>query len=244
MTDNRDTDEPGALAAEYAAGVLEGDDLADARRREVDDPAFAKEVARWRGRLAPLLDDVDDVAPPAALWRRVEARLGGRSDAANDNDAALRRSVGIWRTATAGMTALAACLALALLWRAPVETVVTPQPRAVESTPMVAMVGDKQATKVMVSWDPASRQMIMAVAGALPGDAGHSHELWVIPSDGKPRSLGTLGTDRQSHKRLAETLAKLLEQGATIAISVEPRGGSPTGAPTGPVIASGALTAA
>jgi anti-sigma-K factor RskA len=36
----------------------------------------------------------------------------------------------------------------------------------------------------------------------------------------------------------------LLQQGATIAISVEPRGGSPTGAPTGPVIASGSLTPA
>jgi anti-sigma-K factor RskA len=86
--------------------------------------------------------------------------------------------------------------------------------------------------------------MIMAVAGNLPGDARHSHELWVIPADGTPRSLGTLGTDKQSHKRLADTLATLLQQGATIAISVEPRGGSPTGSPTGPVVASGALTAA
>jgi anti-sigma-K factor RskA len=43
---------------------------------------------------------------------------------------------------------------------------------------------------------------------------------------------------------LAQALAELMRNGATIAISVEPRGGSPTGAPTGPVIASGALTRA
>jgi anti-sigma-K factor RskA len=51
-------------------------------------------------------------------------------------------------------------------------------------------------------------------------------------------------TGKRMHMRLAETLARLLENGATIAISVEPRGGSPTGIPTGPVIASGALSQA
>jgi anti-sigma-K factor RskA len=46
------------------------------------------------------------------------------------------------------------------------------------------------------------------------------------------------------HMRLADALAQLLRQGATIAISVEPPGGSPTGAPTGPVVASGPLNQA
>lgn len=246
MTDNRDDDELFALAAEYASGVLEGDALAEARRRETSDPAFAKEVARWRGRLAPLYREVAEVAPPRSVWTRIEQALGP-APAANDNIAALRRSVGLWRISTGVMGALAASLAFALIIRAPQPPASAPstaQPSAITSTPMVAMVGDKQATKVMISWDPASRQMIMAVAGNLPGDARHSHELWVIPADGTPRSLGTLGTDKQSHKRLADTLATLLQQGATIAISVEPRGGSPTGSPTGPVVASGALTAA
>jgi anti-sigma-K factor RskA len=66
----------------------------------------------------------------------------------------------------------------------------------------------------------------------------------VIPAGGKPRSLGTMPDRKQMHMKLADTLATLLQQGATIAISVEPRGGSPTGAPTGPVVASGALIAA
>ena len=86
--------------------------------------------------------------------------------------------------------------------------------------------------------------MVLAVAEPLPADAQRSHELWVIPQGGTPRSLGTLSADRQSHKVLADALADLLQQGATIAISVEPMGGSPTGAPTGPVIATGALTPA
>ena len=82
---------------------------------------------------------------------------------------------------------------------------------------------------------------MLAVAGDMPADPSHAHELWVIPEGGKPHSLGTMARGRQMHMRLADALAQLLQQGATIAISVEPPGGSPTGAPTGPVVASGAL---
>jgi anti-sigma-K factor RskA len=112
------------------------------------------------------------------------------------------------------------------------------------STPMVAMIGSNGAMKVVASWDPTGRQLILAIPGDMPADSVHSNELWVIPSDGKPRSLGTMPNGKQMHMRLANALAQLLTQGATIAISVEPRGGSPTGAPTGPVVASGALNRA
>jgi anti-sigma-K factor RskA len=96
---------------------------------------------------------------------------------------------------------------------------------------------------VVASWDPVTQQLVLAVPD-MKADPSHSHELWVIPSDGKPRSLGTMASRRQMHMQLADALAQLLQQGATIAISVEPPGGSPTGAPTGPVVASGALTKA
>jgi anti-sigma-K factor RskA len=139
------------------------------------------------------------------------------------------------------MTALAAAFGLILLEQP--RTV--PQPIAVErpaAPPLVAMLGDTgKAMKVVASWDPASRQLVLAVPGDMPADSAHSHELWIIPADGKPRSLGTMPSTRQMHMRLADALAQLLQQGATIAISVEPRGGSPTGQPTGPVVASGAL---
>jgi anti-sigma-K factor RskA len=104
------------------------------------------------------------------------------------------------------------------------------------------MLGDTEKNmKVVASWDPASRRLVLAVAGDMPADPSHAHELWVIPEGGKPRSLGTMAAGKQMHMRLADALAQLLQQGATIAISVEPPGGSPTGAPTGPVVASGSL---
>ena len=232
----------GSLAAEFALGLLEGEERARAEQRMASDADFARDVARWRGRFATLNEETTDRMPPSGLWARIEAALNG-SASANDNVIALRRERTIWRSATAAMTAVAAALALILLLQPrPTVTPIAPQPAA--SAPMVAIVGGDAAAKVVVSWEPSAKRMIVAVAGNLPVDARHSHELWVIPADGKPRSLGVLGTSKQAHMQLANALADLLQQGATIAISVEPKGGSPTGAPTGPVVASGALARA
>ena len=239
MSDKRDLDDRQALAAEHALRLLHGDEERAAAALEVKDSAFAEEVARWRSRLAPLLDEIEATHPPDGLWGRIEESISPR----DGNVVALRRSVTRWRAVAAGITALAASLGLVLLQQPRPSP--SPAPIAVQrpaATPMVAMLGDRnQEMKVVASWDPAARQLVLAVAGDMPADAAHAHELWVIPPDGKPRSLGTMSSTRKMHMRLADALASLLQQGATIAISVEPPGGSPTGQPTGPVVASGSL---
>ena len=76
MTDTPITPaERGELAAEYALGVLDGEALARARSLAAGDPVFRAEVARWSGRLAPLLDDVAPVAPPARAWPQIDAAI-------------------------------------------------------------------------------------------------------------------------------------------------------------------------
>lgn len=244
MIDKRaSSDEPDIAAAEYALGLLTGEELRSAWARAGSDPVFAADVARWQGRLAPLLQEVDAVAPPADLWRRIEAAASGRS-ASNDNVVGLHRRLNRWRAATGAMTALAASLALLLAFGPHIAVVPTSQIARPARAPLVAMLGDQGAVKVVASWDPAARQLVLAVPGDLPADPQHARELWVIPSGGKPHSLGTMPAAKQMHVRLAQAVATLLQHGATIAISIEPPGGSPTGTPTGPVIASGALTKA
>ena len=231
------SDETADLAAEYALGVLTGDDLRRARDLARTDVRFRDEVARWSGRLAPLLDEIEPSAPPASAWLAIESRIGRTPTRANVVQ--LRRRVVQWRALATAMTALAACLGIFIIVRPPASVLVQ---RPAEAQPLLAMLGnDQRETKVVASWDPAARRLVLAVTGAMPSDPSHAHELWVIPPGGRPRSLGTMGASKQMHMQLADELAKLLQQGATIAISVEPAGGSPTGAPTGPVVASGSL---
>jgi anti-sigma-K factor RskA len=244
MTDKRQPgdDERAALAAEHALRLLSGDEERRARALESGDPEFARDVARWRGRLAPLSGEVEPVEPPGASWSGIESAIGP-ADRGGATVIRLERRVSLWRGATAGMTALAATLAAILLVE-PRGVLPPVQPPPAHS-PMVAMLADEQKQMaVMASWDPAGRRLVLAVAGDMPADPAHAHQLWVIPAGGKARSLGVMGGEKQSHMELAQALAELMRNGAMIAISVEPRGGSPTGAPTGPVIASGALTRA
>lgn len=232
MSSKPPSDDRRDLAAEYALGLLDGPELAEARALLSSDRAFQSEVDAWTARLSPLLEEVEPSRPSNRLWTAIEAATGG----APDNVLALKRRVNVWRGVSAAMTALAASLAVVLIQPAPQAPVQSP------AAPMVAMVSDEGKTMTVVAnWDPDDRQLVLALAGDMPEDPGKAHELWVIPQGGTPRSLGTMADKPMSRMELAETLADLLSQGATIAISVEPPGGSPTGAPTGPVIASGTL---
>lgn len=236
------TSDRNQLAAEYALGVLEGGDLAEARRLWAADGEFRRLAESWTWRLAPLLDAVGEKPVPATLWPKIDRYIGDSSrvrDLENQVKWSRRANVGLLATAAA-MGGLLLVQPRLIEQPVPVPTV---QPTvAAAANPMVAMLGDDKGSKMVVAnWDPTSRRLVLAVAGNMPADPGHSHELWVIPKGSKPISLGTMTGDPMSRMDLANALAELLDKGATIAITVEPPGGSPSGDPTGPVIASGPL---
>ena len=225
------------LAAEYALGTLAGGDLAKARALAASNSGFRAEFARWSGRLSPLLDEVQPATPPETLWSRIDQQLGFPA-APGADVIQLRRRVGNWRAIAAGATALAASLALVLVTQPPATA---PPIAGTSAAPMVAMLGDQtREMKLVASWDPAHRRLMVAAASDMPDHPGHAHELWMIPADGKPRSLGTMPGPKM-RATLEPLMANQLAEGVTLALSVEPMGGSPTGAPTGPVVASGKL---
>jgi anti-sigma-K factor RskA len=81
---------------------------------------------------------------------------------------------------------------------------------------------------------------LSAIARELP-PPGRAFELWAIPANAKrPEPLGVIPPS--GTLRIA-ALARPIGEGATLAISIEPQGGSPTGQPTGPVVFTGALRA-
>jgi anti-sigma-K factor RskA len=63
-------------------------------------------------------------------------------------------------------------------------------------------------------------------------------ELWAVPAKGAPRSLGLVSPQQAT----TVLRAHLLKDTAAFAVSVEPPGGSPTGAPTGPIVSVGQLS--
>lgn len=215
-------------AAELALGLTDPNEARAALARLDTDPPFRAAHDRWFGyALALFADAAED--PPAHVWRAILARLP-----ANDT-AALERRVAGWRLA-----ALAASVALVVSVSATVWlTRPTPAPAP---APMVAMLEGKVGA-ASVTFDRTSHRLTVATA-TLPIDAAHTAQLWVIPADGVPRSLGVLPAGRPVTRAAEDKVAGLMTRDATIAISVEPAGGSPTGLPTGPVILTGKLAMA
>ena len=67
-------------------------------------------------------------------------------------------------------------------------------------------------------------------------------QLWLVPDGGTPHSLGLLDPTQPLRIDIAaEMMDDDMMSGGTLAISLEPEGGSPTGQPTGPVVGHGAL---
>lgn len=230
-----------ALAAEFALGVLDGEELAIALSLFATDAGFKDEVARWSGRLGPLLDEVAEARPPERLWARIEDGIGAK-ERPSAEIYQLRRKVGVWRGISGAAMAIAASLALFLVVQP--QTIAPPAPVEVAPAPalLVAKIGTEDAPMAMVAtWDSANRRLMVAAAASTPAGPGHSHELWVIPADGTPRSLGLMPADPTKRMAVAAPVAGQIREGATLAVSLEPEGGSPTGLPTGPVIASGKL---
>lgn len=213
-----------ALAAELALGVLEGADRAEALRLILSDPAFSAEVEAWRGRLSPLLGTVAAMPPSPRVWNAVEARIGEGSAAL---PSAGLRSLRLWRSGALVSGAIAAGLALVLVTRPPVPSVVTVPPAMFIAFSQLSGV-DGGAT-MAVAYDPQKGSLRLGAA-SLHGSA-KSPELWIIPADGVPRSLGIVRADGDE-VTVDAGLRRFMKDGATLAITMEDAASAPHKAPS------------
>ena len=224
------------LAAEYVAGLLRG---AARRRLETLLPAHAAlrgAVRAWQNRLMPLTAAVEPQQPSAAVWQRIEARLHGAT-ANTESPPGWWRRLAFWRglSALAGVAVLALVVLLALPDPAQPPIVVvlsaaTPTP----GTP----AGAVQPASFVASITADGRAMVTRPLVNVSIEAGRALELWSLPPSGAPRSLGVIAAD----KATVVQRGKVLDGTTGFAVSLEPAGGSPTGAPTGPVLYVGKLS--
>jgi len=230
------------LAAELVLGLLEGDALRAARVRAANDPAFAAAAADWEERLAPLTDEIAGVEPGAHVWDGV-ARAVAAAPAADSVIVPMRRTLARWRAAAIGMSAIAASLALLVAYQATRDGPADGPAIASTQAPIMlaTLASPRTDTSLSIAYDPQHASMLVT-PGRLEGAAGHEHQLWIIPQGGQPVSLGMVRPGAPLRMAVPAALKPHFRNRSTLAISVEPTGGSPTGQPTGPVIAAGSLT--
>ena len=245
-------------AAEYALGVLDSAERAEAEARANRDADFATDVLAWTVRLSPLIEEVAPVEPSPAVWPRIETavdrpkiRTGPVAALAElpptpANDAGPRGGL-IWRVWAVGAS-IAAAAAIAFI-------VVRPQLPGGSSAPgpaLFANVGGSSRTLVAnlalteskaaaftVAYDPAQSTIYAGPDSGFSIPVGRSAELWLIPADGKPRPMGLVDPSKPATMPMPPEFKALAKSDVTLALSIEPEGGSKTGLPTGPVVAAG-----
>lgn len=268
-------DDIDGLAAEYVLGTLERDErIAVAARREKE-PALDKAIRAWERRLGVLTEVVPPVAPPPGLYSKIRAQIGLSSHVVSlkAREQELVRRATRWRRATAGITALAACLAGVIGWReiehrtamgqqvAALEQVKAEQQRILTAhaaeiqtikdeqsqlaTKYVAVLNSSKDMPAFLMTVDTRTNMCVISAIAAPEQKGKSYEVWMLHEKmPKPKSLGIYAAGDMKPMPMDPSSDDGMFMNATYAVSLEPEGGSPTGGPTGPVLFSGKLVQA
>lgn len=215
MNDNEKRDD--ALAAEYALGTLRGNARLRFQKRLLHERELAERVARWETTFSTLDSHLAPILPPEKVWKKILLDLPAQTPARRT-----RPYLG-WMVA-AGLAAITLTT-----WYA------TREP---ELSPLVVLNDAQQKGQWLVSADSQRQQLSISPLRPAALTTNNSLQLWLIPAGKTPLSLGLVNSQAPTQVRLNKLT---LAADAVIAISLEPKGGSPTGQPTGPVLFSGKI---
>lgn len=207
-----DSDDLDDLAAEYVLGTLSGADRAAFEALLLRDPAVVRAVAAWASRLQPLADAITPAIPPGSLWLRIQREVG------------LPTRPKLHVRAWIGVAVAAAIVAIVFLFP---NLIFKPDVNSIAQ--LASPQGGATAFVVSVLDDQKKLLIRAAQISEVPNQ---SYELWVVPAGVAPVSLGVIAATGETERDVAETQRPLLTQGATLAVSLEPTGGSPSGVPT------------
>lgn len=240
MNGSLSPDDDDLQAAELALGLLDPVEHDAAIARTGAEPDFGALHHLWLAR-ALTLTGVQAVQPGPRAWDRIIAALPKNTPT----------RISVARAPRPGwLEAVAVAAAFVTGWegghwtaRPPIVRAVAPvaiQP-APTARPLLAVLTSSEGYAVLaVSFTPDKDGLAALPKSVEPG--GKVPELWVLPAGGKPHSLGVLASADPSWRKVDPTARPYLRSGAALAVSLEPAGGSLTGAPTGPVILTGILS--
>lgn len=249
------------LAAEYVLGTLRGRARQRFQAWMRDDAALRRTVIEWEERLTPLAAAVEPVQPPRRVWQSIESRLAasaGPTQPATRSDPRRRLwdSVAFWRNWGLVATGCAAALlAMTMLVqprlpereidrRVQAALAVRLQEEAARLAKQmqpsyIAALEDAAGNLVFVAYAARkSDELWVKSMSTAPLKPGTRYELWGLSAkQGEPpKSLGLVPVSEKGTMKLAAVADQSLSDFPKLAISLEPEGGSRTGAPTGPVM--------
>ncbi|MFD1342390.1 anti-sigma factor [Litorisediminicola beolgyonensis] len=216
-----------ALAAEYVLGLLTEPELSVFERRLVDEPALEAEVIAWTRDLATLAEALPEVAPAPAVKRRLEAAAFGPT-----------RRGGFFASLWPYLGGAVAASLLA--WGVFSTGLLTPE--AERPLYIADLATEDGGLLIHAGYLASTNEFLIRRDDGAPPEGG-DHEMWLLAGEGAPISMGVVPREPGviARRVLTPELSALLE-GGVLAVSSEPAGGSPTGAPTGPVLMTGPIT--
>jgi anti-sigma-K factor RskA len=216
-----DAHELDLMAGEYVLGVLDRDTAREVEAARATNPALSRAISFWETQLHPLTALASPAEPPAGGWQRIAERLWPERSG-------WRNSLALWRSVALATSAVAAALLV---------YIVLAPPTAGPNLVAFLHVPSDTTPVWLVTAGPDS--LTLQAVGDHPTPSGRDLELWTIPAGGgRPEPLGVIPA---SGRLVVPGPPAAVTAGATLAISVEPKGGSPTGQPTGPVAFSGTI---
>ena len=220
------------LAAEYALGTtsprVRRRIAAIARR----DRTVAASLSAWERRLAILADDVPGIAPPPRVWRDIVARLGLDPEGAPRTRTTWWQRAPLWRAFALASFVVALALGVVEYQR---------QGQPVAAPLVVVLAGADAKPGLIATASHGERYLTLKSIGNTAPSPGRVFELWALPQAGVPRSLGVIPAGAIVRVPLPAPVDEALSNSPSLAVSIEPPGGSPSGQPTGPVLYSGSI---
>ena len=218
-----------ALAAEYVLGTLAARARMRLSRIAGTDAVVAGAIRTWEQRLAPLTEAAPPITPSPRLWRMIALRLG-IEEARPAAGGRWWSRLGFWRGLALASLAAAVVLGVMML---------TLEPQRADEPLVVVLAGPDAKPALLATMSRNDRFVQVKTVGGAPVPPGKSLELWMLPDGSPPRSLGVIPATGVGRLRLPALSDVALARVPALAVSLEQAGGSPTGAPQGPVLYTG-----
>lgn len=243
------------IAAQYVLGTLSASARLRFQSRLQQEPNLRVLTHAWERRLNPLTHLLVPQPVPAEVWQKIEAHLDGLAATTAQKPISLlsqqppslpnqKTSANdrFWQPWAWMSSAVAAGLAVFIFVRPEVIPPVQPPVIVQQQEPVshdVAVLSTEKNSPAWIVRKQGNALILSALnAQAVPSD--RDLELWSIQGSNAPRSLGVIHV-KDGQATIPQVTADLIAHDAILAISLEPKNGSPTGQPTGAVLYTGKI---